>query len=498
MKETNRTDLNRRQFMRQSACASLGITGMVNTLAHLSLMNSALANQVALPGDYKALVCIFLFGGMDSNNILVPRNGHPGRADYDSARGVLGIPDASLLPINPDNTTDPYGLHPSLGPMADLFTSGDLAFIANTGSLAYPLATREDFINGTVPLPPQLFSHSDQQIQWQSSVPDKPFQSGWGGRVGELVDGNYNGLSKVSMCISLDGINEFQVSPSGSIVQYAATTSGAISLNGYGTNYANALNTDGSYKTGGTGQRLKAYEDIMRHTHDHLFEEGYNKVVRRARESESTVNGALLEAAASGVDFDTQFMDADSSLGDQLKMVSKLIAGRNCLGNRRQIFFCSQGGFDTHADQNNDLAELAVELSTSMKAFNDTLIALGMHDQVLTCTNSDFTRTLTPNGNEAGSSGSDHAWGGHQIVMGGPVNGRNIYGTFPSLKVGADNDTDRNRGRWIPSTAVDQYAAVCARWMNVESSALDLIFPNLPRFNDPFGASANLGFVNIS
>jgi uncharacterized protein (DUF1501 family) len=498
MKETDRTEINRRQFMRKSACASLGATGMVSTLAHLSLLNSALANQAALVGDYKALVCIFLFGGMDSNNMLVPKTGHPARADYDNARGILAIPNGTLATINPDNTTDPYGLHPDLSPMADLFNAGELAFVANTGSLAYPVASREDFINETVPLPPQLFSHSDQQVQWQSSIPDKPFQSGWGGRIADIINGSYNDLSQVSMCISLGGLNEFQVSQSGGIVQYAATTSGAISLSGYGTNYQNALNADGSYKTGTTGQRLKAYEDIMRHTHDHLFEEGYNKVVRRARESEATVNGALVEAAASGVDFDAMFMNADTKLGDQLKMVSRLIAGRNCLGNRRQIFFCSQGGFDTHSDQNGDLSNLYLELGTGVKAFSDTLSALGVNDRVLTCTHSDFTRTLTPNGEDFSSSGSDHAWGGHQIVMGGPVNGKNIYGTFPSLAVGADNDTDRNRGRWIPSTSVDQYGAVCARWMDVESSALELIFPNLGRFNDPFGATANLGFVTIT
>ena len=177
-------------------------------------------------------------------------------------------------------------------------------------------------------------------------------------------------------------------------------------------------------------------------------------------------------------------------------MIAKLIAGRNCLGNRRQIFFCGISGYDTHQNQNSDLADLCQELGNALSAFNSSVTSLGIDDSVLLFTNSDFTRTLTPNGNDPISSGSDHGWGGHQIVMGGPVIGKNIYGSFPSLKVGQDNDTDRNRGRWIPTTAVDQYASVCARWLGVESSALEAIFPNLPRFDDPFtSATANLQFL---
>ena len=485
----------RRNFIRQSACASLGITGLVSTLAHLRLVNAALANQASLP-DYKALVCLFLYGGMDSNNVLIPRAGHPARADYDSARGVLGISDAFVHPILPNNTSDPFGVHPNLAPVAQLFNSGDLAFVANTGTLSYPIANRDEFINGTVPLPPQLFSHSDQQVQWQSSVPDKPFQSGWGGRVAELLNESYSADSQVSMSISLAGINSFQVGTAGSVVQYAVTPSGAIRLSGYGPNYGNALNPDGSYQTTVAGRRLKAFEDIMKYTHDHLLEEGYNKVVRRARENEGTVATALTEAAASGVDFDAAFLNAQSPLGDQLKMIAQLIAGRNCLGNRRQIFFCSMGGYDTHQNQNDDFVALCDELGNALKSFNDTTTALGVHDNVLLATNSDFTRTLTPNGDDPTSSGSDHGWGGHQMVMGGPVVGKNIYGSFPSLKVGQDNDTDRNRGRWIPTSSVDQYAAVCAQWLGVESAAMDVIFPNLSRFDDPVtSATANLQFV---
>ena len=497
-KKDQRSMLSRRRFLSQSACSAMGVGGMVNTLAHLTLMSNALADQTNL-GEYKALVCVFLYGGMDSNNILIPSTGHPSRADYDASRGVLAIPENQLRAIAPDNTGDAFGLHPSLQPLADLFNTGELGFVANTGSLAFPIENRDDYINGLVPVPPQLFSHSDQQVQWQSSLPDKAFQSGWGGRVADLLQPTFNPESKVSMSISLDGINNFQVGLNGTVIQYAATTQGAKSFNGYGTNYVNALNPDGSYKTGSAGRRLEAFENIMRYTHDHLFENAYNQVVQRSRDSEGVINAAIAEANASGVDYDGIFTNASSNLGDQLKAVARLIGGRSCLGNQRQIFFVSMGGFDTHQDQMGDLSDLASDLGGAMKAFHDALGAMGVNDNVLTCTNSDFTRTFTPNGDDLTSSGSDHGWGGHQMIMGGPVIGKNIYGAFPSLKVGQDNDTDRERGRWIPTTSVDQYAAMCARWMGVDSSAMDIIFPNINRFDDPFTvSSANLQFLNFS
>jgi uncharacterized protein (DUF1501 family) len=495
----------RREFLRQSACRALGVTGIVNTLAHLTLVQSALA-QATLP-DYKALVVLFLFGGNDSNNMLLPRMGNPGYADYKTGRGVLKILDntdpdyVSGAPASIPLTTSigNYAVHPNMQPIADLFNSGDLAFVSNVGTLSYPI-TRTQYLARSVPVPPQLFSHSDQQLQWQSSVPDRPFSNGWGGRVADLLlAGGYAG-SQVSMNITIAGINSLQVGDD--VIQYAVNTAGAISLTGYAggtpsTPYGNALNPDGTYKTTTQGRRLKAFEDIMRYTHQHLLEDGYNEVVRRARANEALVGSALTAATATGVNFDQIFTNAGAttSLGNQLKMIARLIAGRNNIGNRRQIFFCSAGGYDTHQDQLNAHGNLMRELANSLKAFNDTMAALGVNDSVLTCTHSDFTRTLTPNGTDINTAGSDHGWGGHQIVMGGPVAGGQIYGTFPSLRVNADQDVDNNRGRWIPTTAVDQYAAVIAKWLGVEASAMSAIFPNLGRFADPFGSGANLQFI---
>lgn len=495
--------MSRRAFLRQSSCAALGITGLVNTLAHLTLTRAALAQGI--PGeDYKALVVLFLYGGNDSNNMLIPRMGHPGYADYKTNRGVLAILDPNdpayvatrpaSIPLGAQGIG--YGAHPSLAPLVTLFNSGQLAFVANVGTLAFPM-TRSEYLSGSVPVPLQLFSHSDQQIEWQSSVADKPFLNGWGGRVADLLKQQGYAGDKVSLSIALSGINSLQVGSD--VVQYSVSSSGAVTLAGYGTNYSSAYNSDGvTYRTSATGQRLKAFDEITAYTHQNLHEEAYNSVMRRARSGEGIVGAAFAKAAQSAVNLDTIFAGATTSLGTQLKTIARLIAGRSSLSNRRQIFFCSVGGFDTHSDQISSHANLMTELSNSLKAFSDATTALGVNDQVLTLTHSDFTRTFTPNGTDISTAGSDHGWGGHHLVMGGPVRGGKIYGTFPSLKVGMDQDAASNRGRWIPTSSVDQYAAVGARWLGVENSALSAIFPNLHRFDDPFGSRANLDFVTLT
>lgn len=520
MKKHQKEDIrNRRDFIRQSACASLGVTGLVNMLAQMRLMTAAMAQGGPDPG-YKAMVCLFLNGGNDSNNLFVPA-GDPltdeVRADYQAGRGVLAIPreQAQLVNLPPTtqafkrhygNTVPVMGFHPNAPALASMFNAGELAVVANVGSLAYPVATRADYLGGKVPLPQQLFSHSDQQTQWQSSVPDRPFTSGWGGRAAELLRASYNpgGTSNVSMSISLAGVNSFQVGTSGQVVQYVVRPTGTVPLSGFNATstdtYAGALNTDGSYKTTDQGRRLKAFEDIMRLTHANLHEEEYNRIIRRARATEGYIGAAMTAAAASGVNFDANFTGTTTSLGGQLKMIAKLIAGRSTLGNNRQIFFCQVGGYDTHSTLLTSHAPLMSEISTGLKAFRDTLVQLGVFDNVVTFTASDFNRTFTPNSTDPARAGSDHAWGGHTLVMGGQVNGGDVYGHYPKLKIGSATGSidagTNNRGRWIPGTSVDQYASVLTKWMGASSNDIDAIFPNLPRFDDPLTvSSANLAFL---
>ena len=566
--------LTRRAFMAKSACSAMGVGGIVNTLAHLRLMQGALANNVSGISGYKSLIVLFKFGGFDANNVLMPGVGHPSRANYDANRGVLALPTGGTnptLPITAANlASDPnapaggefFALHPSMPDVQGLFNSGELSFAGNVGTLVVPTTVST---YNSVALPPQLFSHSDQQNEWQSSIPDKPFQSGWCGRIADFLNSeNPNG--EISMSVSLSGVNDIQVGLTPEAPQYSVTNTGAISLNGYGTNYANALSNssdDKSYLNNSSGRRLKAFQDIMNYTHDHLFEEGYNGVVRRARENEGFVGSAITESDAwlhptavdnngnpwsfvegtfllqAGLDPTVNnILNQLPSLSRQLLMIAKLMTGRRCLGNKRQIFFCSYGGHDTHQDQGGfgtdaqgnsnvyvpgDIDDNMTTLNDALKAFNDCMHALETHEtglglpageeftynDFLLASHSDFNRTFTPNGVIAGPSGSDHAWGTHVFAMGGDVKGGNVYGYYPDLDpIGVWGTPGSTRGRWIPTTSVEQFAAPLGKWLGVTSGETETIFPNLERFADPFTpgydptdystmlANANMDYLN--
>ena len=518
MKNTKHLDhfQSRRNFLCNSACASLGVTSLVNTLAHLRLMQSAVAQTA--PPDYKAIICLFLYGGNDANNLLLPGAG-AARTNYDLARPTthpLHIATSggtnNMLPlaalnsgtnINQANAGNSFGLHQNLTGMQSIFDAGDLAFISNGGTLVQPIS-RTEYIASSKPVPPQLFSHSDQQVQWQSSIPDRPFQSGWGGRIAELLNASYNPSSNVSMNISLGGVNSFQVGSS--IVQYGVGTGGTVSLAGYNDAtgpYGAALNTDGTYKTSDQGKTLQGFQQIMNLVHEHLLEDGYNEVMRRARANEAfigTAIGSAVDATIADV-FDNYYptLNDETDIAKQLKMVARLMKGGPALGNNRQIFFVSMGGFDTHQDQPTGHATLMGQLDKALSAFRDTMkhANVNLWDDMVLFSHSDFARTLQPNGSEA-NCGTDHGWGGHQFTMGGPVIGKTIYGTFPDLERNNGIDVDSNRGRWIPSTSVEQYASVVAKWFGVSNADISTIFPNLGRFQSTSAIPTNLQFVDFS
>jgi uncharacterized protein (DUF1501 family) len=440
----------RRQFLRQAACAALTTAAVTNTLWDLRLVRAATTASFT---DYKALVCIFLFGGNDANNLIVPTDTASYNA-YAAARGSLAIPLAQLLPINPtvsDGHT--YGLHPNCTGLQTMFENGQLAILANVGTLVGPV-TRTSYLNKTAALPPQLFSHNDQQVQWQTSIPDQPPRTGWGGRCADLVFGANN--SSVSMNISLAGTNVYEV---GQIIQpYSVSTSGAVGL------------------TSVTGTRLQAVKDLIALPHDNLFEQTFSGMTE-----EALANAALLSSAVASAPV-TQTIFPNTSLGSQLKMIAKLISVHSQLGHTRQIYFASVGGYDLHGAQLAPHANLLNELSGSFKAMYDTMVELGLGDSVTTFTASDFGRTLPTNG-----LGSDHGWGSHALIAGGAVNGKRLYGTFPTLAINGPDDT--GSGRWIPTTSVDQYSATLASWFGVSDTDLSTVFPNLNRF-----ASRDLGF----
>jgi uncharacterized protein (DUF1501 family) len=412
--------------------------------------------------DFRALVCLFLNGGNDTNNVIVPRDTSAYNA-YATARGALAVNRDTLLDINPlSGDGRSWGMHPSLASVRDLFVGGQMAVLANVGTLLYP-TTREQYRAGTVPVPPQLFSHSDQSVQWQSSVADQAFQTGWGGRLADLTNA-FNENNQISMNITLDGKNSFQVGRD--VVQYAVRSEGPLNLWWHDYDGDNSLEA-----------RLSAMRDVQGIEHENLMRTAFGQATDRAMEN-SDLLGGILDAAAP---LQTTFPDTD--LGGQLGMIARLIGVREQLGLKRQVFFARLGGWDLHDSQVGAHEELLSELSDAMKAFHDATVELQVPNDVTTFTASDFGRTLVTNGD-----GSDHGWGSHHFVMGGAVRGGEFYGNMPDLSVGGPDDT--NNGRWIPTVSVDEYNATLAKWFGVSDSDLPVILPNIGRFAQP-----DLGFM---
>lgn len=487
MKDKSVSVMTRRGFIRQAACAALGTGALTAAIGDLRFINSAVA-QTAI-SDYKALVCIFLAGGNDSNNLIIPINPTE-YADYAAIRtDVLALPMSGApnvaLPLSPlSSDGHDYGLHPACPELATLFHESKLSILFNTGTLVFPM-TRAQFQGGMLQRPPQLFSHSDQVTQWQTSIPDRPPLTGWGGRCADLLAA-VQPNAPISLSVTLAGANTFEVG--NTVSQYSVTGSGAINLSSV------------------TGARLQSLTNILALPYPNLQAQAYADVGEHAIQTGGVLNSAIASTAAANywnVPFPTTVTSPtggipfNSSLASQLRMVARLIeagnrsAANGGFGMRRQIFFCQVGGYDTHSGQTpgpgqtviGSHANLLAELSQNMLAFQRAMEQSGLSNNVTTFTASDFGRTFPCNG-----VGSDHGWGGHHLIMGGAVNGRRTYGRFPTLAVNGPDDT--STGRWIPTTAIDQYFATLATWFGVDSGNLSTVFPNLNRFSTP-----NLGFV---
>lgn len=448
--------VTRRNFLQHTICAGLGATGALNALGNLS----ATAAAVPQVGDYKALVCVFLFGGNDGANTVVPYS----QSDYDAyatARTNLALPRANLLPITP-LTSDGrnFALHPSLTGLQALFAQKKLAIVANVGPLLAP-TTRRQYNAGAVPLPPQLFSHSDQQTHWQTAWPEEVPKTGWGGRLADVINAA-NTNAKISMSVSLKGSNVFQTG--NQIFPQMISSEGTVKL----WYYNEAWNYAGTNLT----------KAVLAQSNTNVFEKEYRDIFKNAIENEKLLSAALAQAPTTT----TVFPDTD--LAKQLKMVAKLISVRSQLSLRRQVFFCTLDGFDTHGDQLTPHATLLTQLSQALDAFYKTTVELNVADSVTTFTASDFGRTYKSNG-----KGSDHGWGSYQFVLGGGVKGGDIYGKMPVLTINGPDDT--SDGRWIPTIATDEYAATLAQWFGVNASDLPTILPNIGRF-----ARTNLGFMS--
>ncbi len=434
----------RREFIRQAACAAVGTAALSCAIRDLRFMNAAVAQSNIT--DYKALVCIFLAGGNDSNNLVIPTI----QSEYDNYAAirtpVLAIPLSgspyNILKLDNEGAVDytplnsdghEYGLHPASPELRTLFGEGKLAVLFNTGTLVFPM-TRAEYKGGILQKPPQLFSHADQVTQWQTSVPNRPALTGWGGRCADLL-ASVQPNAPISLSVSLAGANTFEV---GNIVsQYSVSTSGAIAL---------------SLPSSGATARQAALTNILGLPYGNLQAQAYAGVAKH-----SAANGGF--------------------------------------GMKRQIFFCSVGGYDLHTNQTKLLSpgvfdttqgshtNLLAEISQCFFAFQRAMEQLGLSNNVTAFTASDFGRTFPSNG-----QGSDHGWGSHHLILGGAVNGRRTYGKFPTLTINGPDDT--GTGRWIPTTACDQYFATLATWFGVDNNHLATVFPNLGNFS-----ASSIGFI---
>jgi uncharacterized protein (DUF1501 family) len=466
--------VNRREFLRKSICSALGGASLYSAFGNLQLVAAAARQSSYSFSTYKALVCIFLYGGNDSLNMIVPTSGDP-HTDYLNLRGDLAQTTGlhALTPIAGGGASDgeSYALHAAMPELATMFAAKQAAIVANVGTLLYP-TSQATYRNGTVLVPPQLFSHADQLAQWQTSRPDDSNANGWGGRIADLLHSSNSG--QLPMSVTVSGTNLFQ--RGGIVSQYAIDPSGVTALNYLGDGPETWIIGDGPIADDKTAFNAL----IASGTQAHVLERAYANVSSHAIANYQFVSAAL----ASAPTLTTQFPNTD--LGNQLAMVAKLMSVRTQLGMARQVFFVSVGNYDSHSNQLSDQNDNLTELSQAIAAFYKATAepALNIADAVTTYTASDFGRGLSAN-----NTGTDHGWGGHHFVVGGAVQGGSFYGTMPSL-LDDNNPDDTGYGQIIPTLAVDQYAATLASWFGVTDTDIATIFPNLHRFS-----SANLGFV---
>ena len=466
---------SRRNFLKTSACA-LGGMAMASTMDSLGLVQ-ALTPQAGT--GYKALVCIFLNGGNDGNNMLLSLDQY---ASYSAARSAasLALPQSgtgSFLPISP-LTGGSYGLHPSMPEIQALFNQGRVAALVNNGPLVEPL-TRTTYQNGTGKKPLQLFSHSDQVGLFATAISDNVSQTGWGGRVADKTS-SLNSPATFPSNVSIAGVNLF----------LTGVDTRQLAVSDSNTTLANVLqlNNAPGASSGENSSRSASFNELR--NLDNNF-----KLIKAASDTRSSA--IQTDIALSSVNPILTTVFPNTALGRQLLQVARLIkastdpaAGINM---KRQIFFCQIGAFDTHSAQLNGQAGLLQQVSQAMNAFYNATVELGLQDSITTFTLSDFGRTLQPAGSGAAQVGSDHAWGNHHLIMGGAVRGNRLFGTYPTLQLGGPDDTDGGsspRGRWIPTTSVEQYAATLATWYGLSTSDLPAVFPLIGRFSTP-----NLGFM---
>jgi uncharacterized protein (DUF1501 family) len=492
---------DRREFIKKSGCA-LGMAALATQMEHFGMM-TVLAQEAddaqlnAVPSDYRALVCVFMSGGNDGNNTIIPNHADVNLSNYQTyfnARNTasLAIPQASLLPISvPRAGGLSYGLNPNLGAMTqngtnivnngihELWAQGKLAAVTNTGTLVKPM-TRAQYQANSIPRPFQLFSHSDQVSQYQGGRADIQTFTGWGGRISDLRTTPDNPTGLIPMITSINGAQLFT----------AGQTTLPLAVAGAGTSLAQVLNPQGYNTTAASQARLAAFNQLRSQDLNANYVAAASHITDQALQA----NQALQ------VSQEVTEIFPNTNFGNQLKQVARLIKKRTDLTVNRQIFYVQIGGFDTHNGQITGQGNLHLQFSQAARAFYNEMVLQGISDKVTLFSMTDFSRTLNPAASGV-NAGSDHAWANHMFVLGGAVNGGDFYGVntangtpFPNLTMNGPDDADSGtgaRGRWIPTTSVEQYAATLARWYGLPEDKMSTVFPN---YNN-FLANTNLGFM---
>ena len=490
---------SRRQFLRDSACG-LTTAAMLSSLERLGLVNAMVQQQIDVAADYKALVCVFLSGGSDSNNMIIPFDNYTdptggSTSGYSNVRANSGlaVPLSALsgMKIIPANSSGvAFALHPNLSPevansgqgpgLLGPWNQGRLAVLCNYGPLLQPTTKAQYQSNvGGAFRPYQLFSHSDQVSQQMTSICNRTGQTGWGGRVSDATTG-LNGATILPMSISVAGTNRYQTGvTSRQLAIGTGTLASVLNLNWSGPSSANPFTSGSSYR------QLLGFDT------DAVLIKSVSDTTNQALSADQILNQPDPTLTATF---------PSTGLGNQLRQVAKLIKIKDTLGMKRQIFFCSLGGFDTHTNETSadptvpngagGQGNLLTQFSQAARAFYDEMVAQGNSNSVTLFTLSDFGRTFQPSGSGAGTVGTDHAWGSHAFIVGGAVHGGTFYGTYPTLALTGPDDDGGGRGRWIPTTSIEQYAATLATWYGLAAPDLATVFPNLSKF-----AVQNLGFI---
>jgi uncharacterized protein (DUF1501 family) len=471
-------NVSKREFLQAAAAAPLAASGLATTfgigLSGLAALAAHQSARAATGSDYRALVCVFMAGGNDSHNWVVPTDAE-NYAQYAGVRGALAMPASGLRSLSTtlrQASGRQFGFAADLDPLRSLYEEGKLAVVANVGTLVRP-TSKADYLAGTA-LPPKLFSHNDQQSWWQSLAPEGS-RSGWGGRIADAVmAGNgapiFTSVSACGNAIFLAGANG---------QQYQIGTTGAVPIR--------PLNED---STLGSQTVAAVLRRSLARTRVDPLQAGYNQVAKRSAEAYdvlaravANVNVGSLRGSGASLSNNNTLALETVPLAQQLRAVAQMIGARDALGMRRQVFMVQIGGFDSHGNQLRDQPGLMGSVAQSIAWFIGAMREQGLEDAVTVFTASDFGRTLTSNG-----SGSDHGWGSHHFVAGGAVRGRDIYGRFPITALGTQDDV--GSGRMLPSTSVTEYSATLARWMGVTGSDLTTVLPNIGNFSSP-----DLGFL---